>query len=84
MLQVKKAEDAPLADVSPLDSGIVFCGSGAAEEARRLTSEGGFNGPVLIDPAAYERHVATPSGRSSSASRRSSTTTNWAKRSTGF
>lgn len=60
MLQVKKAEDAPLADVSPLDSGIVFCGSGAAEEARRLTSEGGFNGPVLIDPAAYEQYVATP------------------------
>ncbi|WP_017592536.1 hypothetical protein [Nocardiopsis potens] len=60
MLQVKNAEDAPLADVSPLDSGIVFCGGKAAEDLRALTSGHGFSGPVLIDPAAYERHAATP------------------------
>ncbi|MDA2807297.1 hypothetical protein [Nocardiopsis suaedae] len=60
LLQVKTTGPAPLGDVSPVDGGLVFCGRRAADNAAEALREDGFTGPVLIDPSAYERHVATP------------------------
>ncbi|MDA2811695.1 hypothetical protein O4J56_13725 [Nocardiopsis sp. RSe5-2] len=60
LLQVKTPGPAPLADVSPVDGGLVFCGQKAADNAAEALRGREFTGPVLIDPSAYEKHVATP------------------------
>ncbi|GAA0247226.1 hypothetical protein GCM10010492_53570 [Saccharothrix mutabilis subsp. mutabilis] len=39
--------------------GFVMAGAKARERVGKLVAEG-FTGPLLIDPAAYETHVATP------------------------
>lgn len=60
MLQVKRIGPAPFDDVSPVDGGLVFCGLKAAENKAAVLRDRPFSGPVLIDPSAYEKHVATP------------------------
>ncbi|MFF3277325.1 hypothetical protein ACFYWU_41355 [Streptomyces chrestomyceticus] len=40
-------------------SGLVLCGKDALRKARTLRGEEQFAGPLLVDPAVYETHVAS-------------------------
>lgn len=40
-------------------SGLVLCGTGALQQARKLRSVEQFSGPLLVDPAVYEVRAAS-------------------------
>ncbi len=60
LLHVKSPEHAPLVQVSPSTGGVVFSGRRAASHVRDFVRARERPCPVVLDPSAYESHVATP------------------------
>lgn len=60
LLHVKNPRSAPVERVSSSAQGIVFSGRQAREHLSKHIREHGMGYPLVLDPSAYEKEVATP------------------------
>ncbi|MFE9243851.1 hypothetical protein [Nocardiopsis sp. NPDC006938] len=60
LLHVKDPRSAPLGRLSSSTQGVVFSGQEARKNLRNHALRHGSLGPLVLDPSAYEKELATP------------------------